>query len=881
MKGIFRFIKKYASSFLILFLLITAGTVCFTAPWQLDRSIRGTVLPYLTSQNRSDAVIRSALGFGAAEREAVRNLPGVAEVAESFSSPAILSARTLVRKVTVLSLTETEDRPELISGRLPEAYDECVLSEDYQALSVQIGDTVILYPAAEEESLPLRTDSLKVVGFVRHPAFLHRDQGDFLLVHPALPDRDGDLCQQLLIRSGTDRAALFSPEYEEKTAELRASLEAFGVRFAADKLIEQENAILQEKAAALADINARLSQLEADENALAGQSGATESHINELQQEYNKAKEEWEAAQAVRDATYAHFETLRDELQEKESRLEQLQAIDKIVRGELTQVETVLSNNGLKPMLLIFRGCAESILSAFLKADLTKPAVMESAVESARNRWESEWETFRTSLSAEDAHEIEHSISRSLVSLGIEISNQLRDYGNTLQSAGAQNAELQGEIRTIVNERGSGALSTAIYSRIAELRNEISAQEQEFNSCSEVLEQDDAVLKEKQETCAALGRQLILASSEFEEWKTEEGTRISAARKQLEEEKNAAESAFASEEEQLKAKRAQAWSVSDIRSDQTVEDLGMVSRLSRRIALFGALTAGLFVLLAAACLLARMLRREKDDPLSRTVLPEKKRDIVRKAGLSLLIPAVFAGLLGIVLGRGLSSLLTRRCWSEYILPSGGTESFPAGLLLAVLLLILLTAVGLGILAAGSGFGRLLEGAAAVLAAALMSFVIGSFLWMSWGLFRSGQTVASRAPVFTSLSRSWSLLFVLLALFGILLLLPGTERLRAEEQRRLLTLMRVNGSDRRSCERALVRPSLLPAAAGALLGAGLGWFVFASLLPTLQQLDASWKILPPWLVWGLAVLLAWLLVRLIPAGVRRYAAADALTDGEAV
>ena len=151
--------------------------------------------------------------------------------------------------------------------------------------------------------------------------------------------------------------------------------------------------------------------------------------------------------------------------------------------------------------------------------------------------------------------------------------------------------------------------------------------------------------------------------------------------------------------------------------------------------------------------------------------------------------------------------------------------------------------------------------------------------MGWGLFRSGQVIAERAPVFTALTRGGLIVIALLALFWIVLVLPEQARFVTDQKRLELHLMRVNGADRSSCGKLLRKNVLLPAVLGAVAGAGVGFFVFRQLLPKLQNLDAAWKQLPLWLVWAPAALIAFLLVISVPSGIRRYAVLDALTDSE--
>ncbi len=881
MKGIIHLTKRYLSSFLALFLLITAGTACFLTARLLSKDLENSAVPYLNKLERADLELKAAYPFREEDLDALWGVNGMLAVEGSFRADAIFGAASLVRRVKVLGQTERLDRAELLSGRMAQNTQECVLGRFYMDNGIRIGDEITIYPDVEGDSAGLPQSTLTVVGFADHPAFLRTNETDFVIVLPELRANGAETLTYpvALLRFGNEDRNLFGSSYDSLAASWETTLSDYLQRYVTARLESEESASAEYERTTRAALDSRREKLEAEESAQTGRGSSMTQKIEELTKKYEAAKAEWEIADSKRQEVNARFTVLDEALAEKKTRLEQLQSIDKIVRGELTQSETILSGKGLGSMLTLYRSCAESILSAFINADLTKPAQMENAVESARSRWDNGWDTFRQGLSEETAREIERSTSRSLVSLGLQISNQLRDYGNALTSAGTQNSGLQEDIRTIVNEQGSGALSSAIVVRMNQIREEITAEEANYQSVSDELAAADEELTTKQDAYYAVSRELMLAQNDYEDWKASEQERLAEVRAQLEKDTEEAERLIAARKAELENNKKNAWAGTGITRDKTAQDLGLLTTLSKRTAIGSAVLSALAILLTAGGLLGRMLRREKDQVEHRAILRSGRQDLRLKGALSLLIPAIPAVLAGTLLGRFFYTLAAGHSWSNYVLEGGAAGSFLANAALpfAVVTGLLLLGACLGIWAAWGNTYGCLEGALTFVCGALMSFSLGHALWLGWGLIRGRQAMLQAAPALTGRMSVLLPLILVLNVVLLCLLLPEAERFRADRQSELLYLMRMNGTDERSCRNMLGRASLLPACLGILTGVGLGFFAARSLQPALLQLNKNWKILPVWLVWSLAAIIAFALIMLIPSARRFYAVRDAVAD----
>ncbi len=881
MKGIFSYIKRDLSAFLALFLIVTAGTAAFTAPRLWADSVRQAGTDFFAARNAADAEVSSSLYFKQEDVDSIRRFPGVGGAEGFFRMPAVLETSTVVRAVELVSLTETLETAELISGRLPAAADECAVGSAVAELAgVGIGQTVLVGPR-EEDAAPLQTDTLKIVGVVRHPDFLKQTDADFVLVSPALlgSDPDGGPYSHLWVRMDKDREALlFTASYGEAREKLEEALAGYSASFTSNRIRSLENEYLKEESSSLGVIEQQLQQLSRKETEIAEKKAVLETLVQGLKDRAEDARTALEDARAEWESEKAGFDGIGKDLEDARSRVEQLQSIDNIVRGELAQAEALLNTSLLKNVLPTFRQCAEGVLSAFLKADLTHPSEMETAVEKAMNQWDTAWDGFRSGLSEDDVRTIEHSTGRSLVSIGLQISNQLRDYGGTLQLAGSQNPGLQEEIRTVVNERGSGALSNAILARITQLRNEIAEMEQSYQEKALLLSEKETALQDKQTEYETAQQKLDDAELESRTQLNGEEMSLIASRLMLEAEKEETEKQLAEKKALLEEKKSAVWTQAAPRSGSMLEDLAVNVRLADKTALWSGVLAALLIVSFLYCLISRQIRDSAAEAAHPLIRRRGMTDFSLKtaaAALVFLLPSAAAGTL---LGRQIAARLTEGSLETYSLTAAPAAAFAetVRLPLAVTLLLLVLGALLALAAASGKNAALLHAPALFLLAAGSCFVFGAVLWLGWGLFRRRTELGEVLPVFLKSAPGVLILLTLCVLLFACILLPALERFRADQSRELLYLMRAAGTGAETCAAYLGRRALLPVLAGVLGGGAAGLFAAGRLQALLSAAESGFQSMPAWLAFGLAaagslILLAWL-----PSGVRRRAGREALT-----
>ena len=881
MKGIFSYIKRDLSAFLALFLIVAAGTAAFVAPRLWADSVRQAGTDFFAARSIADAEASSSLHFKQEDVESIRRFPGVGAAEGFFRMPAVLETSTMVRAVELVSLTETVDTAELISGRLPAAADECAVGPAYlDMIGLSIGQTVLVGPR-EENAPSLQTDTLKVVGVVRHPDFLKETEGDFVLVSPALLSADpaGASFTHIWVRMDGDREALlFTPDYAGAREKLEEGLNGYSASFTSNRIRNLENEYLKEESSSLGVIEQQLQQLAVKEKEIAEKRALLETMVQGLKDRAENARTALEEARADWENEKAGFDEIGGKLDDARSRLEQLQSIDNIVRGELAQAETLLNTSLLKNVLPTFRQCAEGVLSAFLKADLTHPSEMETAVEKAMNQWDVAWENFRSGLSEENVRTIEHSTGRSLVSIGLQISNQLRDYGGTLQLAGSQNPGLQEEIRTVVNERGSGALSNAILARITQLRNEIAEMEQSYQETALVLAEKETALQEKQTEYETAQQKLDDAELESRTQLNGEEMSLIASRLTLEAQQEETERLLAEKKAQLEEKKSAVWTQTEPRSGGMLEDLAVNVRLADKTALWSGVLAAVLVVCFLYSLMSRQIRDSAAEAAHPLVRRRAQTDFSLKtaaAALVFLLPGAAAGTL---LGRQIAARQTAGTLETYSLTAAPAAAFgeTVRLPLAAALLLLVLGALLALAAASGKIAGFLHAPALFLLAAGSCFVFGSVLWLGWGLFRRRVELAEALPAFLKNAPGVLILLTLCVLIFLCILLPALERFRADQSRELLYLMRAGGTSAETCAAFLGRRALLPVLAGVLCGGAAGVFAAGRLQTLLAAAESGFGSMPAWLAFGLAAAGSLILLTWLPSGVRRRAGREALT-----
>lgn len=166
---------RYLSLFFIVLLSVGfyAGLkLCRPQFWQACRN-------YLTDQHFYDFRIFSDLGFDKDDVKAFEDLTGVSLAEGEKSLDAMADIGGTTSPVTVMALPQSVNVPSVVSGRLPESDDECVV--DHRALpDSAIGETITV------DSEDLKETTLTVVGTVNSLLYLNADRGSTSLGNGSL-----------------------------------------------------------------------------------------------------------------------------------------------------------------------------------------------------------------------------------------------------------------------------------------------------------------------------------------------------------------------------------------------------------------------------------------------------------------------------------------------------------------------------------------------------------------------------------------------------------------------------------------------------------------------------------------------------------------------
>lgn len=177
-KNIFRTIKKSMGRYMAIFAIIALGVGFFSGLKASKPSMLHTAQEYLKEHQMFDYRLVSTWGFDQEEVERIQASDGViaaeGAVWEDFLSPDE-SGREICFKA--LSITESVNTLTLLSGRMPQAGNECVVDgrrygEDMVGKEISIGAN-----NSQETRDAFAYDTYRVVGRVNSPLYLNMERG--------------------------------------------------------------------------------------------------------------------------------------------------------------------------------------------------------------------------------------------------------------------------------------------------------------------------------------------------------------------------------------------------------------------------------------------------------------------------------------------------------------------------------------------------------------------------------------------------------------------------------------------------------------------------------------------------------------------------------
>lgn len=245
LKDTFREIKKTLSRFIAILAIIALGTAFFVGVKTTCPDMKLTADKYYKEYQFMDFRIVSTAGFTNEDINAIKSTDGVKGVMPSYFVDAVttLDNKQKVLRISSLPIENLSannknyiNRPELISGRLPQKNGECVIEKNKMtSVSLNIGDKIKL-SAGDGSNLSdqLVTDEYTVVGIINSPMYISKDRGTTTIgngqvsAFVQIPDRDFKLNYYngvYVTTSIGSSVQAYSKGYDDKISQIKKTLE--------------------------------------------------------------------------------------------------------------------------------------------------------------------------------------------------------------------------------------------------------------------------------------------------------------------------------------------------------------------------------------------------------------------------------------------------------------------------------------------------------------------------------------------------------------------------------------------------------------------------------------------------------------------------------
>ncbi len=209
--------------FIAIMAIITLGVGFFAGLKVTDSAMRASMLKYLTNREFYDFRMVSTLGFEEEDIDYIREqLPEARAVEGTVSFDIIAEVGDNTDNVKFLSIPESVNTIELVSGRLPEADNECVV-DSYTYSEDSVGRTVTILDTNDSEDREhFVYREYTIVGTCKSPLYVQYERGNTTLGNGVLNgfayiNKGGFDCEydtDCYIRLDSD-LPLYSDEYKD------------------------------------------------------------------------------------------------------------------------------------------------------------------------------------------------------------------------------------------------------------------------------------------------------------------------------------------------------------------------------------------------------------------------------------------------------------------------------------------------------------------------------------------------------------------------------------------------------------------------------------------------------------------------------------------
>lgn len=179
-----RSLWRTKNRFFSILAIIALGCGFFAGVRSTCPDMKYTAKVYFDEYRLSDMHIISNAGFDGEDIAALKNIEGVKDLRPSYYLDCFAKnpdGRDIIVKAMSLSLSDTQDLPMLIEGRMPQNASECLVETNTRTPEYfKVGSEIVLSLNDEENSAEdhLNNTSFKIVGIVQSPLYISFNRGN-------------------------------------------------------------------------------------------------------------------------------------------------------------------------------------------------------------------------------------------------------------------------------------------------------------------------------------------------------------------------------------------------------------------------------------------------------------------------------------------------------------------------------------------------------------------------------------------------------------------------------------------------------------------------------------------------------------------------------
>ena len=345
-KDTLRTMRKTLNRFCSILLIVALGVGFFAGVRATGDDMRNTASDYYTDYNAMDIKVLSTLGFSQNDVEAVEAVAGVKQVyAGKYVDCLTLCQDNFLTRVLSLpqdpESSQTMNRLRVLTGRLPQTANECVVDEKIQyKYHFELGQTISLGSADPLDDLEnsLENTEYTIVGIVNSPMYLDMTRrgsttvGDGSLdAYLYVPEENftAEYYTELYVTAeGSGDLNCYTEEYDNLAAALKTALEPVGEargELRMQEMADYLNEKIPEAQEKIADAEAQLADAEQQLTDAANELANARKQIEDGEKELEDGRAELEKQKAQ----YEKYEQLYEEgKQQLEAAKLQMTAVD-------------------------------------------------------------------------------------------------------------------------------------------------------------------------------------------------------------------------------------------------------------------------------------------------------------------------------------------------------------------------------------------------------------------------------------------------------------------------------------------------------------------------------------------------------------------------